>query len=160
MENVGQVITGNAFNYIVASKLLEDKHLTIFWTPCIHTTYTHFLDPMHPHCLYLMLDDIGKLDWAKKVVDHAKCITNIYNHTWLLNVRGKNTWGKELIKPTITRFATKFLTLHFLISEKDNLRKMFSFDEWTRSQRCRWTGPLWESLHQILVYSNIDCHSW
>jgi hypothetical protein len=68
VENVVQVIIDNASNYVVASKLLEEKHPTIFWTPCV----AHYLD--------LMLEDIGKLEWVKKVVDHAKCITKyIYN---------------------------------------------------------------------------------
>jgi hypothetical protein len=105
VENVVQVITDNASNYVVVGRLLEDKHPTIFWTPCT------------AHCLDLMLEDIGKLDWVKKVVDHAKCITKyIYNHTWVLNLMRKNIGGKELVRPAITRFATNFLTLQSLIS--------------------------------------------
>lgn len=76
----------NAFNYYVAGKLLDDKQITIFWTrrgylstlpiPIFWTSCV---------CLYLILEDIGKLDWPEKVVDCAKCIIKyIYNHTCLL----------------------------------------------------------------------------
>ena len=34
VENVVQVIIDNASNYVAAGKLLEDKHPTIWWTPC------------------------------------------------------------------------------------------------------------------------------
>ena len=57
VENVVQVITDNASNYVAASKLLEDKHPTIWWTPCA------------AHCLDLMLEDIGKIEWVRKCVE-------------------------------------------------------------------------------------------
>ena len=60
VANVVQVITDNASNYVLASKLLEEKHITIFWTPCA------------AHCIDLMLEYIGKLGWFKKYV--AACI--------------------------------------------------------------------------------------
>ena len=51
VQNVVQVITDNASNYVVAGRLLEDKHPTIWWTPCATL------------CLDLMLEDIGKIEW-------------------------------------------------------------------------------------------------
>ena len=100
MANVVQIITDNASNYVLAGKLLEEKHPTIFWTPCA------------AHCIDLMLEDIGKLDWVKNTVDHAKSITKfIYNHSWILSLMRKHTGGKDIIRPAITRFATHFLTL-------------------------------------------------
>jgi hypothetical protein len=124
VENVVQVITDNASNYVLAGKMLESKYRTIFWTPCA------------AHCIDLMLEDIGKQDWIKNVVEHAKCITKyIYNHSWVLNLMRKNTGGKELVRPAITRFATHFLTLQSLISQAQNLKKMFNNDEWNG---CQW----------------------
>ena len=32
--NVVQIITDNASNYVLAGKMLEEKHKTILWTPC------------------------------------------------------------------------------------------------------------------------------
>ena len=59
-QNVVQIITDNASNYVAAGRMLEEKHPTIWWTPCA------------AHCLDLMLEDIGKIEWAKKCVEHAK----------------------------------------------------------------------------------------
>ena len=153
VQNVVQVITDNASNYVAAGKLLEEKHPTIWWTPCA------------AHCLDLMLEDIGKIEWVKKCVEQAKCITRyIYNHTWVLNLMRKNTGGKELVRSAITRFATNFLTLQSLIQQKANLRKMFSCDEWNASQ---WSKRLeskdivdkvfektfWKKAEEIVLFS-------
>jgi hypothetical protein len=65
-----------------------------------------------------MLEDIGKHDWIKNIVEHAKSITKyIYNRLWVLNLMMKNIAGKDLARPSITRFATHFLTLQSLLSE-------------------------------------------
>ena len=50
IQNVVQVITNNASNYVAAGRMLEEKHPTIWWTPCA------------AHCLDLMLEDIGKIE--------------------------------------------------------------------------------------------------
>ena len=85
-----------------------------------------------------MLEDIGKQEWIKNTVEHAKSITKyIYNHSWVLNLMRKNTNGKEIIRPAITRFATHFLTLQSMISQAKNLQKMFACDEWNASQLAR-----------------------
>jgi len=83
-----------------------------------------------------MLEDIGKIDWIKNTIEHAKCITKyIYNHSWILNLMRKHTEGKEIIRPAITRFATHFLTLQSMLSQHRNLQKLFSSDEWNE---CQW----------------------
>jgi hypothetical protein len=46
---------------------------------------------------------------AKKIVDQAKSITKfIYKNARILNLMRKDIGGKELLWPTITRFATNF----------------------------------------------------
>eukprot|EP00253_Pinus_taeda_P033005 PITA_33005 len=126
VHNVVQVITDNASNYVLAGKMLEAKYKTIFWTPCA----AHFID--------LMLEDIGKVEWVKNIVEHAKSITTyIYNHSWVVNLIRKNTRGKELVRLTITRFATHLLTLQSLTSQQQNLQKMLSIDEWNSSRWAR-----------------------
>jgi hypothetical protein len=123
VQNVVQVITDNAANYVVAGRMLEEKHRTIWWTPCA------------AHCLDLMLEDIRKIEWVKKTVEQGKSITRyIYNHSWVLNLMRKNIDGRELVRSAITRFATNFLTLQSMIGQKANPRKMFSCDEWNASQ--------------------------
>jgi hypothetical protein len=113
-ENVVQIITHNASNYVLVGKMLEAKYMTIFWTPCA------------THCIDLMLEDIGKHEWIKNTIEHAKCVTKyIYNHSCVLNLMRKNTRGRELVRPAITRFATHFLTLQSLISQAKKLKKYF-----------------------------------
>ena len=121
--NVVQIITDNASNYVLAGKMLEEKNKTIFWTPCA------------AHCIDFMLKDICKQDWIKDTIEHAKSITKyIYNHGWVLSLMRRHTQGRELVRPAVTRFATHFLTLQSLISQAQNLEKMFSSDEWNSSQ--------------------------
>ena len=92
-----------------------------------------------------MLEDIGKQDWVTNVVKHAKSITKyIYNHSWVLNLMKKNTGNRELVRPTIMRFTTHFLTLQSLISQEENLQKMFSCDEWISS---KWARMLDAMVH-------------
>jgi hypothetical protein len=110
VANVVQVITDNASNYVLAGKMLEEKHKTIFWTP------------FAAHCIDLMLEDIGKQQWIKNIIEHAKSITKyIYNHSWVLNLMRKNIENEELLRPAITRFATHFLTLQSMASQSKNL---------------------------------------
>ncbi len=86
VANVVQIITNNASNYVLAGKMLEEKHKTIFWTPCV------------AHCIDPMLEDIGKIYWVKNTVEHAKSITKyIYNHSWILNLKRKQD-GKDVRK--------------------------------------------------------------
>jgi len=126
VANVVQVITDNASNYVLVGKLLEENHRTIFFTPCA------------AHCIDLMLEDIGKLDWVKNTVDHAKSKTKfIYNHSSILSLMRKHIGGRDIIRPTITRFATHFLTLQSLLSQHRNLQKIFSGEEWSQSQWSR-----------------------
>eukprot|EP00253_Pinus_taeda_P031449 PITA_31449 len=85
-----------------------------------------------------MLEDIGKVEWVKNTVEHAKCITKyIYNHSWVLNLMRKHTGGKELVRPSITRFATHFLMLQCLNAQHKNLQKMFSSKELSESRWAR-----------------------
>jgi hypothetical protein len=65
--------------------MLEEKHHTIWWTPCA------------AHCLDLMLEDIGKIEWVKNTVEQGKSIKRYsYNHIWVLTLMRKNIGGKEL----------------------------------------------------------------
>jgi hypothetical protein len=70
VENVVQVITENTSNYVAMGRMLEEKHHTIWRTPSA------------AHCLVVVLENIGKIEWVKKCVEEEKFITRyIYNHT-------------------------------------------------------------------------------
>jgi hypothetical protein len=100
VENIVHMMTDNAANYVVASKLLMEEFPLIFWSPCV------------AHCINLILQDIGKLQSVCSVVEHASGIIKyIYNHCYPLYLTRKFTGGKEILHPTPTRFATNFIAL-------------------------------------------------
>ena len=140
-------------NYVAAGRMLEEKHPTIWWTPYA------------AHCLDLVPEHIDKIEWVKKCVEHEKSITKyIYNHSWVLSLMRKNTGGKELVRSTITRFATNFLSLQSIVDKKANLRKMFSCDEWNESQWSKrdegkevadkvFEKTFWKKVEEIVLFS-------
>ena len=125
-ENIVQIITDNAANYMSAGRLFEARHPTIFWSSCA------------AHCIDLMLEDIGKLQWIQEVVEKAKSITKfIYNHTNVLSTMRTYTEGKELVRPGVTRFATNFISLQSVVEQKVNLKRMFLGPKWMASRHGR-----------------------
>lgn len=86
-ENVVQIVTDNAANYVAARKLLEQEFPTLYLSPCV------------AHCLNLILKDTGKLDDVAEIV---ACISKIgkfvYNHSIVLNFMRRFTSGRELLR--------------------------------------------------------------
>jgi hypothetical protein len=106
-QHVVQVITDNAANYVAVGRMLMSRYPTLFWTPCA------------AHCLDLMLEDMGKLDWIKETIDSAKSITKfIYNHGSVLSMMRQFMGDKELVHPAITCFATSFISLQSLLNSR------------------------------------------
>ncbi len=69
VNSVIQVVTDNASVCKAAGRLVEQEFSWITWTPCT------------PHCLDLLLEDVGKLPWAVEVVAEAKAVVKfITNH--------------------------------------------------------------------------------
>jgi hypothetical protein len=100
LQHVVQVITENAANYVVVGRMLMSRYPTLFSTPYV------------AHCLDLMLEDMGKIDWIKDDIDSARSITKfIYNHTFVISLMRKFIGDKELVRCAITRFATSFISL-------------------------------------------------
>ncbi|XP_019430825.1 PREDICTED: uncharacterized protein LOC109338134 [Lupinus angustifolius] len=111
-ENIVQIVTDNAANYVAAGRLLEAEFPKLYWSPCA------------AHCINLMLQDIGKLD-VVEVVSQASNITKyIYNHCYALYLMRKHTGGTEILRPASTRFATNFIALQSILVQKDTLRAM------------------------------------
>uniref|UniRef100_A0A0R0FNV4 DUF659 domain-containing protein n=1 Tax=Glycine max TaxID=3847 RepID=A0A0R0FNV4_SOYBN len=114
-DNVMQVVTDGASNFVKAGKMLENKRTKLFWSPCA------------THCLDLILEDNGQLLVFYNTIANAKKVTTfIYRHPWVLNLYRKHSKGRELARPVITRFATAFLTLQCISQQKNALRSMFA----------------------------------
>nr|KYP57411.1 hypothetical protein KK1_003673 [Cajanus cajan] len=45
----------------------------------------------------------------------------------------KHTSGREILRPTPTRFVTNFIVLQSILAQKDALRAMVTSKEWTSS---------------------------
>ncbi|WOL08272.1 hypothetical protein Cni_G17025 [Canna indica] len=116
-ENVVQVITDNIANYKAADEMLMQKRKKLFWTPAAH-------------CIDLMLKDFEKKNKLhnKTIVKGRKRTIFIYSMTLLITMLKHFTKGKELIRPTITRFATAYLTLGCLFDNRNAL------NQWKRSR--------------------------
>ncbi|XP_043703201.1 uncharacterized protein LOC122653288 [Telopea speciosissima] len=71
-ENVVQVVTDNASNYVAAGRLLMEKRKKLYWTPCA------------THCLDLMMEEIGNIKIYKSVIlKGRKIVTFIYRYARL-----------------------------------------------------------------------------
>ncbi|KAJ9693656.1 hypothetical protein PVL29_009554 [Vitis rotundifolia] len=121
-ENVVQVITDNASNYVNVGMRLIEKRRKLWWTPCA------------AHCTDLMLEDIGELNVHATTLSRARQVVKfIYGHTWVLSLMRTFTKNHELLRLAITRFATAFLTLQSLYKQKQALIAMFSSEKWCSS---------------------------
>jgi len=82
-----------------------------------------------------MLEDIGKLPLIKKTIQRGVSLVGfIYSHSSTLSLLRQFTNKRELVRHVITRFATSYLSLQRLHQEKENLRKMFTSDEWSNNK--------------------------
>ncbi|KAF6157895.1 hypothetical protein GIB67_015211 [Kingdonia uniflora] len=121
-KNVIQICTDNASNYVLAGEwiMAESK---IYWMPCA------------AHCINLMLGDVSKMHLVDETVKDAKKISLfIYNHKHVLHLMRKQTKGREIVRPAVTRFATTFLCLHSMYEKRQELRDMFHTVEWRNSK--------------------------
>ncbi|XP_073307126.1 uncharacterized protein [Primulina huaijiensis] len=122
-QHVVQVVTDNATNNMAAADLLKVTQPQIFWTSCA----THTINPM--------LEAIGKLLKFSGILEKAKALTIfIYAHHRTLVITKKYTKKSDIVRPGVTRFATSFFTLESLKDKKDQLRLMFTSDEWSKTK--------------------------
>jgi hypothetical protein len=116
--NVVQVVTDNASNNMAAKDLLFVKRPSIFWTACA------------THTLNLMLEGIGKLKKSKGLIDQARSMTIfIYSHHKTLALMRKFTKKRDIVRPSVTRFDSNFLTLQSLYEKRLKLRTMTQCEE-------------------------------
>jgi selenocysteine lyase/cysteine desulfurase len=86
-ENVIQIITDSAAACKAAGRLVEEQFPHITWTPCT------------AHCLDLLLEDIGKLPWAKDLLREGKDIVQfVMNHHKSLAIFRQHS-TLELLRP-------------------------------------------------------------
>lgn len=103
--------------------MLEEKRTKLFWTPCA------------AYCIDRMLEEFVKLNRVGDCIEKGQKITKlIYNSAWLYNLMKKEyTKGEELLRPSITRYASSFTTLLSLLHHRVGLRRMFQSTKWNSS---------------------------
>ncbi|CAI7920107.1 unnamed protein product, partial [Closterium sp. NIES-54] len=104
LENVVAFCTDGGSNYAVACNQLIAEWPHIQHVPCA----THVLD--------LFMEDVGKMPWAKNVVDPAGDISSfIRNHHWTRGyLRNPEMVGARMLqalKPAGTRFGTQYIVV-------------------------------------------------
>ncbi|XP_040938060.1 uncharacterized protein [Gossypium hirsutum] len=110
-----QIVTDNEVAMEAAGKKLMLKRKHLYWTSCV------------AHCLDLYLEDIGKKPSVAKVLDEAKKVTCfIHNRIWTVDLMKKYTQGKQILRPSLTRFVTHFIQLEEITRQKQGLREMFN----------------------------------
>ncbi|XP_042410286.1 uncharacterized protein LOC121999707 [Zingiber officinale] len=71
----------------------------------------------------------------KRTLERAIIVNGyIYNRTMLLNMIREFTEQRDLIRPAKTRFATAFLAMRSIQQHKQNLKKMFTSENWSKSK--------------------------
>lgn len=72
----------------------------LYWTPCV------------AHCIDLILEDLEKHPKVHEITikKGRKIITCIYGRTMLISMLKKYTNGRDLVRPSTTRFATSTLS--------------------------------------------------
>ncbi|CAN1337506.1 hypothetical protein LINPERPRIM_LOCUS37629 [Linum perenne] len=126
-ENVVQVVTNNASNYVTAGTMIHSKYKNIYWTPCV------------AHTLNLVFKDICALPNVARVAKSASKITTfLYNHGALLHwLRQRPSW-KEIVRPGATRFATTFLTLDSIVRQRLDLESLMVDESYRESALDMW----------------------
>ncbi|CAI7861400.1 unnamed protein product [Closterium sp. NIES-53] len=122
-ENVVAFCTDGGSNYAVACNQFIAEWPHIQHVPC----GTHVLD--------LFMEDVGKMPWAKNVVDPAGDISSfVRNHHW---TRGY-LWKPEMVgarmlqalKPAGTRFGSQYIVVSRLCELRQSLAQMVVSDVW------------------------------
>ncbi|PKI72347.1 hypothetical protein CRG98_007217 [Punica granatum] len=119
VKNVLQVITNGGENFSVAGKRLMEMMPAMYWAPCA------------TECIDLILKDIAELEWISSILEQAQSMTRfIYNNSAVLNFLRRYTFGKDVIEPGHSQFATNFMTLKRMVDHKHNLQSMVTSQEW------------------------------
>ncbi|CAI5463704.1 unnamed protein product [Closterium sp. Yama58-4] len=133
-QHVVAFCTDGGSNYVSAGKLLQKM-------------YPHFeIVPCATHVLYLLMEDIGKMDWAQEVVPVANDIISfVRSHTWTRAfLRCPELHGEERslqpLRSAGTRFGTNFIVVSRLLQIHSQLTQMVTHKDWEEKGGSTLTG--------------------
>ncbi|CAI7865262.1 unnamed protein product [Closterium sp. NIES-53] len=146
-ENVVAFCTDGGSNYAVACNQLIAEWPHIQHVPCA----THVLD--------LFMEDVGKMPWAKNVVDPAGDISSfVRNHHWTRGyLRNPEMVGARMLqalKPAGTRFRTQYIVVSRLCELRQSLAQMlmklpFFAMRKTDADAKRMMGRMYDTMLQL-----------
>ncbi|XP_052181647.1 uncharacterized protein LOC127794517 [Diospyros lotus] len=148
-ENVVQVVIDNTANYKVVGEMPMEKMKGLYWTPCA------------AHCIDLILEDFEKniKVHVTTIIKARRISTYIYSKTLLIFMLRHFTKGRDLIRPTVTCFATTYLTLGALMTMFTSKSWEFSsFEPILEIVDERWELQLHRPLHAVAYYLNPYYH--
>jgi len=114
--------------------------------------------------LDLLLEDVGKLPWAAKVVAEAKAVVKFItsHHRSQALFRGK--CALDLLKPGDTHFATNFIMLDRMLEVREALQELvvdWEWREWNGKfnhsddgdevRDCVLQSGFWKNLEKVLA---------
>lgn len=144
VKNVVQIITYSTSDWMEnVGKQLMEKYKMLFWTVSAS------------HCLELMLEKMEMMEEVKSVLDKAKTITRfVHGHASVLKLLRDQTSVHDLVLPSRFKLTVPFRTLENMVSEQENLEKMFLSTAWRTSS---WASTMEGRRVADLV---ADCSFW
>ncbi|KAH0851685.1 hypothetical protein HID58_094545 [Brassica napus] len=134
--NVVQVITKCEDHYVSAGKKLMEAYPSLYWVPCA------------AHCVDKMLEEFGKIDWIREIIEQARTVTRIiYNHSGVLNLMKKFTYGNDILQPAFTTYSTNFATMARIAELKPHLQAMVTSSEWNE---CSYSKEAGDTIQDII----------
>ncbi|CAI7734266.1 unnamed protein product [Closterium sp. NIES-54] len=126
-KNVVALCIDDGSNYAAACRELMTEYPHSEHIPCT----THDLD--------LLMEDIGKMGWAKDIVTRGDTLISfVRNHHFTRGyMRSELVNGgkaKQVLKPAGTRFGTNYIAINRLCEVRVGLTQMVLSDDW-----CEWT---------------------
>ena len=136
-------MTDNATNYVVAGRLISQKHKHINWSPCA------------AHYLNLIFKDISKMDHVAELVRRASKVSIfVHNHVALLSWLRKIDEWREILRPGATRFTITFIALKSLHDHKHDLQALVTSKFFVD---CRYSK---DNKSKVVVFIILDNRFW
>ncbi|CAI7882133.1 unnamed protein product [Closterium sp. NIES-53] len=122
-ENIVALCFDGGSNYAAACRELMTEYPHIEHILCA----THVLD--------LLMEDIGKMGWAKDIVTRGDTLISFvrnhhFTHGYMRSELVNGGKGKQVLKPAGTRFGTNYIAINRLCEVRAGLTQMVLNDEW------------------------------
>ncbi|XP_074301221.1 uncharacterized protein LOC141632583 [Silene latifolia] len=127
-EHVVQVVTDNGSNFKAAGGLVEKKHPSIFWTPCVvHCVNLAFKSICEPS---ENSDNYDQCHWIDLLCDEVKEISKFVSGHDMVKSLFKKYSNHQLLHVAKTRFASHYIVAERLGLVKSALDQMVIDPEW------------------------------